>query len=203
MQRAVVLVAMVDRLSIVARSSTSTIAETKSTSGIQLGGVLYSRSTFFLGTLSLFFSPYSHFQIPLFKSTTVPNNSFFRISKSVFSIHYFTLRILYCHIYRLFRDTLWTYTIKGYLPWYEQMKNRYTWSVVYFRLFLWPLCFYSHWDTNMAFFVLCPACNEEHNVEDVEFLNVEENHMGQDVMTFRCNLSDTVQKSNVYGSPYN
>jgi len=55
----------------------------------------------------------------------------------------------------------------------------------------------------MTFFVLCPACNEEHAVEDVEFLNVEENHMGQDVMTFRCNESNTMQKSLVYGSPYN
>jgi len=38
----------------------------------------------------------------------------------------------------------------------------------------------------MVFFVLCPACDEDHSVEEVESLNIEENAMGEDLLTFRC-----------------
>ena len=52
----------------------------------------------------------------------------------------------------------------------------------------------------MGFFVICPACNEEHFVEEVEVLNVEEGLMGEDLLTFRCIQTDTIQKSVVYGN---
>ena len=52
----------------------------------------------------------------------------------------------------------------------------------------------------MVFFVLCPACDEDHSVEEVESLNIEENAMGEDLLTFRCIETDTIQKSRVYGN---
>ena len=52
----------------------------------------------------------------------------------------------------------------------------------------------------MGFFVICPACNEEHFVEEVEALNVEEGLIGEDLLTFRCIQTDTIQKSVVYGN---
>jgi hypothetical protein len=55
----------------------------------------------------------------------------------------------------------------------------------------------------MTFFVICGACNTEHYKEDVEELDIEEGPMGEDVLTFWCHEKDTVQKSIVYGSPYN
>ncbi len=54
----------------------------------------------------------------------------------------------------------------------------------------------------MAFFVICPACNEEHFLDEVEFLNVEEGPQREDIMTFQCYKSNTTQKSVVYGSPH-
>lgn len=48
------------------------------------------------------------------------------------------------------------------------------------------------------FFVRCPVCDDDHNVEDVEFLNIEEDIQGRDVMTFRCPISDTTQNSLVF-----
>jgi len=52
----------------------------------------------------------------------------------------------------------------------------------------------------MVFFVLCPACDEDHSVEEVESLNIEENSVGEDLLTFRCIETDTIQKSRVYGN---
>jgi hypothetical protein len=54
----------------------------------------------------------------------------------------------------------------------------------------------------MAFFVICPACNEEHFLDEVEFLNVEEGPQREDIMTFQCYKSNTTQRSVVYGSPH-
>ena len=56
------------------------------------------------------------------------------------------------------------------------------------------------WSNLMGFFVICPACNEEHFVEEVEALNVEEGLIGEDLLTFRCIQTDTIQKSVVYGN---
>ena len=35
-------------------------------------------------------------------------------------------------------------------------------------------------------YVRCPCCNEKHEVNSVEFLNIEEDITGRDVMTFVC-----------------
>ncbi len=48
-------------------------------------------------------------------------------------------------------------------------------------------------------FVICPACDSEHFVEEVEPLNIEEDIQGQDVMTYRCIQTNTIQKGLVYG----
>lgn len=50
----------------------------------------------------------------------------------------------------------------------------------------------------MAYFVLCPACDTEHDVDEVTFLNVEEDMQG-DRMFFECPFSNTKQSSLVYG----
>jgi hypothetical protein len=52
----------------------------------------------------------------------------------------------------------------------------------------------------MSLFVICAACNTEHYVDEVEALNIEEGPMGEDIITFQCILSDTTQKSIVYGN---
>ena len=46
--------------------------------------------------------------------------------------------------------------------------------------------------------VICPECSEEHSTVEVEFLNVEENIQGQDVMYFVCPVTHTDTKSLVY-----
>lgn len=52
----------------------------------------------------------------------------------------------------------------------------------------------------MTLFVHCPACDTEHSVDEVEFLNIEENLCGEDVLTYRCIQTNTIQKGLVYGS---
>jgi hypothetical protein len=44
--------------------------------------------------------------------------------------------------------------------------------------------------------VICNECGEEHNVEDVEFVNVEESIEGLDVYYFICPV--TGQETNSY-----
>lgn len=51
----------------------------------------------------------------------------------------------------------------------------------------------------MRYFVVCKACGENHETSDVEFLNVEEDIQGRDVMEFKCPKTDTVQQSWVLG----
>ena len=55
---------------------------------------------------------------------------------------------------------------------------------------------------NYRFIVLCKECSEdhseEHSVEDVKVLNVEENIHGQDVCFFECPITNQVTKSLVY-----
>lgn len=48
-------------------------------------------------------------------------------------------------------------------------------------------------------FVRCPLCNEEHVTEDVEFLNIEEDFEGRDVMTYTCPVVGESAKSFVWG----
>lgn len=52
----------------------------------------------------------------------------------------------------------------------------------------------------LNFFVVCPACDIEHSVDEVETLNIEENLYGEDLLTYRCIQTNTVQKGLVYGS---
>lgn len=52
----------------------------------------------------------------------------------------------------------------------------------------------------MTYFVLCSACDTEHSVDEVEFLDIEEDFQGRDRMTFKCNCTNTQQSSLVYGN---
>ena len=45
------------------------------------------------------------------------------------------------------------------------------------------------------YFVWCPACVEEHETTDVDFLDVQEDYQGRDIMTYRCPETGTVQNS--------
>lgn len=47
-------------------------------------------------------------------------------------------------------------------------------------------------------FVLCKSCGEQHNTSDVEFLDIEEDIQGHDVMTFRCPTTEQVVKGLVF-----
>ena len=51
---------------------------------------------------------------------------------------------------------------------------------------------------NEQFIVLCPECGEEHLTTDVEFLNVEEDIQGHDIMYFVCPVTNNSTKSKVY-----
>lgn len=48
------------------------------------------------------------------------------------------------------------------------------------------------------FVVLCTECSEEHETGEVEFVNVEEDIQGRDVMYFICPVTKTEAKSLVY-----
>ena len=49
------------------------------------------------------------------------------------------------------------------------------------------------------FKVICTQCSDEHSVEDIRVLDVEEDYMGRDVCFFECPVTLQVAKSNVYG----
>lgn len=51
---------------------------------------------------------------------------------------------------------------------------------------------------NEKFIVICTECSEEHLTTEVEFLNVEEDMQGRDVMYFVCPVTTTESKSLVY-----
>ena len=53
-------------------------------------------------------------------------------------------------------------------------------------------------DMNDNFIVICPECGEEHSTLDVDFLNVEEDMQGRDVMHFVCPITNKPAKSLVY-----
>ena len=46
--------------------------------------------------------------------------------------------------------------------------------------------------------VYCKHCQNWHLVKEVEFLNIEEDYQGRDVLTFICNFTNKEEKSNVY-----
>ena len=48
------------------------------------------------------------------------------------------------------------------------------------------------------YIVKCPECGENHFTDEVEFLNVEEDFHGRDVMHYICPVTDTNTKSLVY-----
>jgi hypothetical protein len=48
---------------------------------------------------------------------------------------------------------------------------------------------------SQRFMVVCGACDGEHDVPDVEFVSIEEDRHGGDLMTFECPLTGTEQKS--------
>ena len=50
------------------------------------------------------------------------------------------------------------------------------------------------------FKVICSECSEEHFVEDIKVVNVEENIQGQDVCFFECPITKQITKSLVYGA---
>ena len=48
--------------------------------------------------------------------------------------------------------------------------------------------------------VICCECSQEHLTTDVEFLNIEEDIQGRDIMHFVCPLTNTETKSIVYAN---
>lgn len=46
--------------------------------------------------------------------------------------------------------------------------------------------------------VKCLECGEEHGPQEIISLNLEENAMGEDVVTFICPATDQITKSRVY-----
>ena len=51
---------------------------------------------------------------------------------------------------------------------------------------------------NEQYIVICLECGEKHLTTKVEFLNIEEDIQGQDVMYFVCPVTKTPTKSLVY-----
>jgi hypothetical protein len=49
------------------------------------------------------------------------------------------------------------------------------------------------------FIVICRECSEEHITNEIEFLNIEEDIQGRDIMHFLCPITKTETKSLVYG----
>jgi hypothetical protein len=48
------------------------------------------------------------------------------------------------------------------------------------------------------FYVRCAECQDRHDVDKVEFLDVEEDYMGRDIMHFVCSETQEESKSLVY-----
>ena len=47
--------------------------------------------------------------------------------------------------------------------------------------------------------VICTECSDEHSVEDIKVVNVEEDIQGRDVCFFECPITGQVARSLVYG----
>lgn len=56
----------------------------------------------------------------------------------------------------------------------------------------------------MSYFadVYCSTCECKHSVKEVEFLNIEEDYMGRDLMTFTCSANSTPQTSLVFAAGF-
>jgi hypothetical protein len=50
----------------------------------------------------------------------------------------------------------------------------------------------------MSFFIKCAECQNQHLVDEVEFLDVEEDYIGRDIMHFVCPETKMYSKSLVY-----
>jgi len=48
-------------------------------------------------------------------------------------------------------------------------------------------------------FVRCSTCKEDFDEQKVEFLNIEEDIQGRDIMTFKCPKCQTKQRSHRFG----
>ena len=53
-------------------------------------------------------------------------------------------------------------------------------------------------EMNERFVVICSECGEEHLTTEVEFLNIEEDFHGRDVMYYTCPITNEPTKSLVY-----
>lgn len=52
----------------------------------------------------------------------------------------------------------------------------------------------------MSMYVKCNKCGQEHRAKEVEFLNIEEDILGRDLMTFMCPVVEEETKSLVFGN---
>jgi len=53
-------------------------------------------------------------------------------------------------------------------------------------------------DQDTFTFVTCKECGQRHDTESVEFLNIEEDQYGYDLMTFTCPVTGKATKSIVF-----
>lgn len=54
----------------------------------------------------------------------------------------------------------------------------------------------------MTTFVNCPECKERHPTNQVQFLNIEEDIHGRDLMTYPCPRTKNVTKALVFQMSY-
>ena len=50
----------------------------------------------------------------------------------------------------------------------------------------------------MNAYIVCPLCKGHHDTNKVEFLNIEEDILGRDMMTYRCPVTNETSKALVY-----
>ena len=53
----------------------------------------------------------------------------------------------------------------------------------------------------MGTYVNCLKCGEHHSTAQIEFLNIEEDIQGRDIMSFTCPVENESTKSLVFGRP--
>ena len=47
-------------------------------------------------------------------------------------------------------------------------------------------------------YLICKECGNRHDTEEVEFLNIEEDFNGRDIMTYTCPETKQETKSNIF-----
>ena len=52
----------------------------------------------------------------------------------------------------------------------------------------------------LSMYVKCKGCGEDHSSDQVKFLNIEENDLGQDVLYFVCPVTGEETSSLVYST---